>query len=55
MALLEDWNWWAPAPLRRLHVRLHVDEGESGNASAHRPLAKDMLGAAMDLRLRSDL
>ncbi len=19
MALLGDWNWWAPAPLRRLH------------------------------------
>ena len=22
MALLGDWNWWAPAPLRRLHARL---------------------------------
>jgi uncharacterized membrane protein YdfJ with MMPL/SSD domain len=22
MALLGRWNWWAPAPLRRLHVRL---------------------------------
>ena len=22
MALLGEWNWWAPAPLRRLHVRL---------------------------------
>jgi uncharacterized membrane protein YdfJ with MMPL/SSD domain len=21
MALLEDWNWWSPAPLRRLHNR----------------------------------
>ncbi|WP_062306163.1 MMPL family transporter [Demequina subtropica] len=22
MTLLGDWNWWAPAPLRRLHARL---------------------------------
>jgi RND superfamily putative drug exporter len=22
MALLGEWNWWAPAPLRRLHARL---------------------------------
>ena len=22
MALLGDWNWWAPEPLRRLHLRL---------------------------------
>jgi len=22
MALLGKWNWWAPAPLRRLHSRL---------------------------------
>ena len=22
MAILGDWNWWAPAPLRRLHARL---------------------------------
>jgi uncharacterized membrane protein YdfJ with MMPL/SSD domain len=22
MALMGDWNWWAPAPLRRLHQRL---------------------------------
>jgi RND superfamily putative drug exporter len=21
MALLGEWNWWAPAPLRRLHAR----------------------------------
>ncbi len=21
MALFGDWNWWAPAPLRRLHAR----------------------------------
>jgi uncharacterized membrane protein YdfJ with MMPL/SSD domain len=28
MALLGDRNWWAPAPLRRLHARLRL--GESG-------------------------
>ena len=28
MALLGERNWWAPAPLRRLHARLRL--GESG-------------------------
>jgi putative drug exporter of the RND superfamily len=22
MTLLGEWNWWAPAPLRRLHARV---------------------------------
>ena len=26
MQLLGRWNWWAPAPLRRLHRRLGVSE-----------------------------
>jgi RND superfamily putative drug exporter len=26
MALLGKWNWWAPAPLRRLHQRIGLDE-----------------------------
>jgi uncharacterized membrane protein YdfJ with MMPL/SSD domain len=26
MALLGRWNWWAPAPLRRLHGRLGLGE-----------------------------
>jgi uncharacterized membrane protein YdfJ with MMPL/SSD domain len=26
MALLGRWNWWAPAPLRRLHARLRTSE-----------------------------
>jgi uncharacterized membrane protein YdfJ with MMPL/SSD domain len=26
MALLGRWNWWAPAPLRRLHQRLRFTE-----------------------------
>jgi uncharacterized membrane protein YdfJ with MMPL/SSD domain len=29
MELLGKWNWWAPAPLRRLHERWGVSEGES--------------------------
>jgi RND superfamily putative drug exporter len=26
MCLLGDWNWWAPAPLRRLYLRLGISE-----------------------------
>jgi RND superfamily putative drug exporter len=29
MALLGRWNWWAPAPLRRLHARIGISEGPS--------------------------
>jgi uncharacterized membrane protein YdfJ with MMPL/SSD domain len=28
MKLLGPWNWWAPAPLRRLHDRVGLHEGE---------------------------
>ncbi len=28
MALLGDWNWWAPAPLRRFYRRIGLHEGE---------------------------
>ena len=28
MALFGDWNWWAPAPLRRLHRRIGFSESE---------------------------
>ncbi|MEZ5076992.1 MAG: MMPL family transporter [Solirubrobacterales bacterium] len=27
MELLGKWNWWAPAPLRRLHRRIGISEG----------------------------
>ncbi len=27
MALLGKWNWWSPAPLRRLHARIGIDHG----------------------------
>jgi RND superfamily putative drug exporter len=35
MKLLGEWNWWAPAPLRRLHERIGLDEsgGTAGSAS----------------------
>jgi RND superfamily putative drug exporter len=29
MELLGKWNWWAPAPLRRLHERWGIGEGET--------------------------
>src|SRR3954454_23396416 len=33
MALLGRWNWWAPAPLRRLHARIGLREDDRGGAS----------------------
>ena len=27
MALLGEWNWWAPARLRRFHARIGLSEG----------------------------
>jgi RND superfamily putative drug exporter len=27
MALLGEWNWWSPRPLRRLHERIGLDDG----------------------------
>jgi len=33
MTLLGDWNWWAPAPLRRLHQRLGLHEAPAHPAS----------------------
>jgi uncharacterized membrane protein YdfJ with MMPL/SSD domain len=38
MALLEGWNWWSPAPLRRLHAWLNI--GEEGTSQAHAVRAK---------------
>ena len=34
MELLGRWNWWAPRPLRRLHQRIGLSEGEISSASA---------------------
>jgi len=33
MALLGQWNWWAPRPLRRLHQRIGISEGPSTTSS----------------------
>ncbi len=33
MQLLGKWNWWAPAPLRRLHDRWGIAEGEPAPSS----------------------
>jgi len=30
MELLGEWNWWAPAPLRRLHARFGISETSTG-------------------------
>ncbi|HEX6782116.1 MAG TPA: efflux RND transporter permease subunit [Solirubrobacterales bacterium] len=32
MELLGKWNWWAPAPLRRLHERWGISEAEAANS-----------------------
>ena len=32
MALLGEWNWWAPGPLRRLHARLTSRAATSASA-----------------------
>jgi uncharacterized membrane protein YdfJ with MMPL/SSD domain len=34
MELLGKWNWWAPAPLRRLHRRIGISEGTPPGAGA---------------------
>jgi uncharacterized membrane protein YdfJ with MMPL/SSD domain len=34
MELLGKWNWWSPRPLRRLHARIGLAEGEARAAGA---------------------
>ncbi len=34
MEMLGKWNWWAPAPLRRLHRRIGISESRSGEHPA---------------------
>lgn len=43
MALLGDWNWWSPRPLRRLHRRIGMTESAL-SASAGARIASDMPG-----------
>jgi uncharacterized membrane protein YdfJ with MMPL/SSD domain len=40
MELLGKWNWWAPAPLRKLHERWGISE--SGSASNIRPAGQEI-------------
>ncbi len=44
MRLAGEWNWWAPAPLRRLHARIGISEhvGLDGPAAATAPSALRM-------------
>jgi len=37
MALLGDWNWWAPRPLRLVHERVGLDESAPPPARSLRP------------------
>ncbi|HEX8754523.1 MAG TPA: MMPL family transporter, partial [Solirubrobacterales bacterium] len=37
MELLGKWNWWAPAPLRRLHERWGIREGGEGPLPSGEP------------------
>jgi uncharacterized membrane protein YdfJ with MMPL/SSD domain len=39
MKLLGRWNWWAPAPLRRLHERIGLSEGEAVVRAPAAPVA----------------
>ncbi|WP_134765527.1 MMPL family transporter [Nocardioides sp. 1609] len=40
MGLLGKWNWWAPMPLRRLHDRIGLSEGEPAPAAPVRVLER---------------
>lgn len=37
MALLGDWNWWAPGPLRRIYERFGLHEGDRPTEPAETP------------------
>ncbi|MFA4928691.1 MAG: MMPL family transporter [Patulibacter sp.] len=39
MALLGKWNWWSPAPLRRLHARIGIDHGPPASPTPPGPPA----------------
>lgn len=47
MALLGQRNWWAPAPLRRLHERFGLNEGAPGERSAAAARAAEQPGEAV--------
>jgi len=39
MRLLGRWNWWAPAPLARLHARVGIDEAQPEPRDGRRAVA----------------
>jgi RND superfamily putative drug exporter len=51
MTLLGRWNWWAPAPLRRLHQRLGLHEAPAhpgrltGTPAAEMPATAEVSGS----------
>ncbi len=45
MKLLGDWNWWAPAPLRRLHDRFGLREAPDGDDVDHATQPGDAVAA----------
>ncbi len=45
MELLGKWNWWAPAPLRRLHARIGLSEGSASPPAAPAASAPTASGA----------
>jgi len=60
MILLGPWNWWAPAPLRRLHTAIGLSEGDAPTPypvagpitpqpNAGRPLQDVATGAVSDI------
>jgi RND superfamily putative drug exporter len=40
MELLGKWNWWAPAPLRRLHERIGISEGFPAPTAGDSPASR---------------
>jgi RND superfamily putative drug exporter len=42
MALLGRWNWWSPAPLRRLHARIGLSEGTAFRPGPDRGAARSL-------------
>jgi RND superfamily putative drug exporter len=44
MRLAGRWNWWAPAPLARLHRRIGLSEGDEQEPAAPRELAGSAAG-----------
>jgi RND superfamily putative drug exporter len=50
MTLLGPANWWAPAPLRRLHQRLGLHEAPAHPASAAMPVTEVPAAASAPIR-----